>query len=160
MLKNCEKCAQLLRLHTCKGDKKHCTAFIDNRAGCRRCLHVKACHTLGKKIGIYHVCINFEKQPDLSKLPSYSRFPDYDRYLQKQEEEKVTVVKDKKVKLEKKPVKIKNLDKEVASLLNAYDNERMDEADANALCGNFNSENQPSDWSPEALISPKLLFQK
>lgn len=150
---NCENCAQLLRLYTCKGNKKQCSSFIDNRAGCRRCLHVKACHTLGKKIGIYHVCVNFEKQLDSAKLPDYSRFPDYDLYLQKQEEVKVKKVKDKKVKLEKKPIKLKNLDKEASKLLSAYEDERLLEADKNALGANFDSEKQPNDWSPEALVS-------
>lgn len=126
---DCQHCAQLIRIHTCEGNKEECTSFIDYRANCRRCKYVKSCKTLGKKVGILHVCVNFER--GTAPFPDLESFDDYEQFKErKRQKTKNQVIADKKLeKLEK----LKYADKQAQKL-------------------DFNPLSQPEDWSPELLV--------
>lgn len=170
----CLSCALLNRLKTCKGKKlsknNSCAMFIDNRAGCRRCAYVSSCKSLGKKIGIYHVCGNFEKASKDTKLLPAKDFPDYELYLErrsssKQEESIGTSdtgsKKSSKLNSSRRKIPlIKAGSKQSAEELHkeklaAMDNALLESFDSkdtmlNAIMSN--ADDRADDWSPESVI--------
>lgn len=157
MLENCYRCAKHLRLHSCSGEVKVCPGFIDNRAGCRRCINVRSCKKLGKPVGILYVCGNFQLEKNKDKLIPLEKFPDYQAYLAKRKElENQSKLKKRgrpKGSIKKFPKK--SIEEQAQEMLAAYEkelgnSEALEEADKAAL-KNIDYKNQPSNWSAESL---------
>lgn len=144
MFENCYKCAKLLRLNTCTGNVKVCPGFLDNRAGCNKCIFVNSCKQLGKHVGILHVCSNFQLEKDKSKRIPLKDFSDYQEFL-----DNPRVIPKKrgrpKGSLNKFPRKIQD---KASELLTQYEQE-LQEADDKAMLVDYT--NQPANWSAESL---------